>query len=251
MTQLLNDQFSSVVSAFSSACANGIVVNPIGAASPIPGWIEINKCPDGSNALMIQINPSDAFSYGATRSEISIPPEPNGERWYVWDMWMDSVPTEPLALMQIHDSPDNGESPIKHPNFGLHCIAGMMVCMVPANAPSELTSSGRALIGPAIPLVAGRWVQCALHAKWATDSSGFIEAFYDGKVLAREWNRACGYTDAVGPYWKLGLYDYAHVGITTPYRAWYRNACEYDGGNAMTLLDIYPKNVSQHILQNF
>lgn len=243
MALLFNAPLTITVTEFDAAQANGNSVDPRALTAPIPGWIEINTAPDGTNALMCKINPTDAVTFGGIRSEIDYIPEANAERWYVWDVWHEEGfgGAETITFMQIHDSPDVGESPVKYPNFELQTQGGMVFCAVPVNAPDETSANGRYPSQQRTPLVTGRWVTCALHANWGTDASGFLEVFYDGKLLAKEWNRACGYSDAVGPYWKLGLYDFAHGGISCSYRAWYRNAKLYSSGHsAQTVLGELP-----------
>lgn len=224
---------SSVFSDFDAAQANGLTVDPRGLTSPIPGNIEIAAAPDGYPGFRSTIRPTDAVTFGGIRSEIDYVPEANAERWYVWQTFFPTgfSPAERITFMQVHDSPDAGENPVKFPNFEFMTQAGTVFCQVPFNAPSEATSNGRSPTGYVVPAVTGRWVTCCLHTNWATDATGFLEVWYDGKLVAREWGRACGYTDAVGPYWKLGLYDFDHGGIASTYQAWYRNASLYDTGH--------------------
>lgn len=244
MALIFNAALTSTITDFDGVQANGIFIDPRGLSAPIPGWVEINSAPDGTQAMMSCITPSDTLTYGGIRSEIDYVPEANGERWYVWDMFIPAgfAGTETITFMQIHDSPDGGESPVKYPNFEFQTHGGKVFCAVPVNCPSETTSNGRPPAQKMILLVTGRWVTCALHANWGTDSTGFMEAFYDGKLLSKEWSRACGFTDAVGPYWKLGLYDFTHGGITSTYRAWYRNARLYSTGHsALDMLGTIPR----------
>ena len=194
--------------------------------------------------FMSKIAPEDPLTYGGLRSEIDYAPEANAERWYVWEVYFPNgySPLDTLTFMQIHDSPDGGESPVKYPNFEFQTYGGMVHCVVPLDCPNETTSSGRYPQQRRLPIVTGRWVTCALHANWATDTSGFLEVYYDGQLLCREWSRACGYSDAVGPYWKLGLYEFNHVGLSAEATAWYRNARLYGSGHsAGSVLGVDPR----------
>lgn len=251
MALILDAPLTTTVTGFDAAQAVGQSVDPRGLAAPIPGSIEINAAPDGSLALMSRITPSDAVTFGGIRSEIDWTPEANAERWYVWQVYfpVGFASSEQISFMQVHDSPDGGESPVKFPNFELMVQNGMVYCMVPLNTPSEATSNGRVPAGYRVPAVTGRWVTCALHTNWATDSSGFLEAWYDGKLIAREWGRPAGYTDAVGPYWKLGLYDFSHGGIAATLTAWYRAAKAYSTGHtAREVLGAEPSVLSTPLL---
>jgi hypothetical protein len=226
MALLFSAPLTSTVTEFDAAQAVGLSVDPRGLSAPIPNHLEINAAPDGSSGLMSRITPTDPETYGGIRAEIDDAPQANAERWYLWEVFFpDDFPTaDTLTFMQVHDSPDGGESPVKYPNFEFQTQGGYVFCTVPINCPDETSSNGRYPPQQRVRLPTGRWVQCCLHTNWATDSSGYLEVYFDGKLLAKEWNRACGYSDAVGPYWKLGLYDFTHAGLTSEARAWYRNA---------------------------
>ncbi len=237
MALLLDAPLVTSINGFDAAQAIGqSVALSGGEVSPIPGRLDICTAPDGAMGLRSLIAPSDALTYGGIRSEIDWIPEANAERWYVWEVFHPAgfAGSEQISFMQIHDSPDGGESPVKFPNFDFMTQGGKVFCMVPLNCPSEATSTGRVPAGQRVDLVTGRWVQCALHTNWATDTTGFLEVVYDGNLLAREWFRACGYADAVGPYLKLGLYDFSHGGISKEYVVWYRNCKVYSSGHTAT-----------------
>lgn len=243
MALIFSAPLTSTVTEFDAAHANGSSVDPRGSASPIPGFIEINRAPDGSTALMTRISVSDAETYGGIRAEIDYVPEANAERWYVWDVWHEVGfnSADILTFMQIHDSPDGGESPVKYPNFEFMTQNGRVFCTVPIDCPDETSSNSRYPPQASVDLVTGRWVTCAVHSNWATDATGYIEAWYDGRILCREWGRACGYGDAAGPYWKLGLYDIAGT-LTGSATAWYRNARLYSTGHsAFGVLGVNPR----------
>ena len=247
MALLLDAPLTSTINGFDAAQANGQSVALVGGeVAPIPGYLEITAAPDGSTALRSRIHPGDALTYGGIRSEIDWIPEANAERWYVWEVFHTTgfSSAEQISFMQIHDSPDGGESPVKFPNFEFMSQGGKVFCMVPINCPAETSSAGRVPAGQQLDLVTGRWVRCALHTNWATDSTGYLEVFYDGNLLAREWFRACGYADAVGPYIKLGLYDFTHGGLSASYAAYYRNARVYSSGHAAyDVLGVQPRPI--------
>lgn len=244
MALIFNAPLTATFSDFDAAQANGSTVDPRGLVAPIPGRIEITAAPDGFPAFMSRITPSDALTYGGIRSEIDYAPEANAERWYVWDVYMESSfpSADLLTFMQVHDSPDAGESVVKYPTFELQVYQGYVHCTVPINCPDESSPAGRYPPQRRRRLVTDRWVTCCLHTNWATDSTGFLEVYYDNELLAKEWHRACGYADSVGGYWKLGLYDFNHLGLSGEARAWYRNAALYSGGQSMqAVLGLTPR----------
>jgi hypothetical protein len=257
MALLMSAPLSATITEFDAAQALGLAVDPRGLAAPIPGRIEINAAPDGSQALMSAIAPNDPLTYTGIRAEIDWIAEAAhaggaaAERWYVWDVFFPAgfAPAEQISFMQIHDSPDDGESPVKYPNFEFMVQGDQVYCTVPINAPSEASSNGRFLPGVRQRAVTGRWVTCALHTNWASNATGYVDVYYDGVLMGREWGRACAYADAVGPYWKLGLYDFTHGGIAQTYRAWYRNARVYsDGHTAHEALGAAPRNPRQPLV---
>lgn len=216
----------------------------------VAGKLQIDQAPDGAASMLSRIAPGDSEPFGVgsgIRSELSFPDRANGEVWFVWETFFQSGfgGTDQITWMQVHDTPDGGESPVKYPNFEFFTQGGMVFCGVPYNCPSEATANGRLPSQQRVPLVTGRWVKSALHTNFAPDGTGFIECFYDGVLVAREWNRACGWTDAVGPYLKLGLYDFTHAGIATQYSAWYRNLKVYSTGHsAESVIGVQPRLIN-------
>ena len=206
---------------FRLAAANGSTEAP--TANGIPGHIEITPAPDGMPSMRMRITAADAASYGGMRSELLADFETTGIRWYAFDIYIPSgQPITPkLSFCQIHDFPDNGESPVKFPNFEFVLNGNAIEVYVPENCPSELTSNSR-LIGAA-PAVFDKWVRAGIHANWQTGAGGWIEAFYAGMPMAKEWWRASRYADAVGPYMQIGVYDLFHAGFSGERVIYYKN----------------------------
>lgn len=236
MTLLLDSPLASAITGFDAITANGEIYGGqdcIDGLVSIPGYLDIVTAPDGQTAMRSRITGSDALTYGGIRSEVDWTPD-TGERWYVFDVYLPHFVDDGVqfSFMQIHDSPDGGESPVKFPNFEFTVQDGNIVCLVPLSTPSEATSSSREIAR--FPGTFGRFVKCTLHVNWATDSTGWLEVYYDGYKVAQEWSRASGYSDAVGPYIKLGLYDLFHVGFSGEREAYYRNVQIYDSGHSVT-----------------
>ena len=230
MALLFSAPLTSTVTEFDAAQANGVINDPRGLVAPIPGYLEINQAPDGSSALMSRITPADAGTYGGIRSEIDDAPQANAERWYVWETFFPSgfQTTDLLTFMQIHDSPDGGESPVKYINFGVFASATEIICRVPRDTPNETYSTDR-VVG-VTPLITGRWVKCGLHARWEIDATGFIEFSYDGRMVANEWFRPSHFPDVRRPYFKAGLYNTSgDQGLISDHSAWYRNVAIWEG----------------------
>jgi hypothetical protein len=189
---------------------------PIGDASPdgignslkiVNGW------------MVSTITDTDPLTATGQRAEIQAAPDPNAERWYSWKMmipldWIDSAD---MTLMQIHDSPDNGD-PARSPNFVLSTWGGLLKYTIPAaELPAENNNGSTFSAGP---LVKGHVYECCLHVNWQPNGFGFRELFIDKVPIFRQYNIGTHYVDVVGPYFKLGVYNHGHVagfGIRTAY----------------------------------
>lgn len=212
---------ATVSTDFRIAAANGFSGAP--SETGIPGRIEIATAPDGSSALKMRVTSADTQTYGGYRSELLAYQETTGIRWYAFDLWIpSSFPASPrFSFCQIHDSPDGGETPVKFPNFEFVINNQTIEVYVPENVPSELTANSR-LIG-ACPAVFDAWIRCGMYVNWQSGASGWLEAIYNGEPVAKEWWRASRYTDAVGPYLQIGVYDLFHTGFTGERIAYYKN----------------------------
>lgn len=207
------------------------------AAMPqgVAGHLEPSVAPDGSPAMLSRITANDVVASGKVRSEVLCDTGlalvgTARERWYVWEIFIPfgwSVGT-PIIIFQIHDDPDAGESPVKYINFGLFASSSELICRVPRDTPNEAYSTER-VIGT-VPIITGRWVKCALHARWETDASGFIEFAYDGRMVANEWFRPSHFPDLRRPYFKAGLYNTSgNQSLIDDHSAWYRDVEIWEG----------------------
>lgn len=230
---------SAVSTAFRILASMGTTAAP--TASGIAGSMEIGAAPDGSSALQVTIRGTDPLTYGGQRSELLADPEPTAIRWYAFDIWVPSTfGADRISIMQIHDTPDGGESPVKFPNFEFVVRESKSLeVYVPFDCPSEATSNSR-LVG-ACPLVTDRWVRCVLYCHWQSTTAGWFEAYHDGQLVCSEWWRPFRYTDVTGPYLQIGLYDLFHTGFSGQRRAWYRNIRIGDGAETYaSMLGVAP-----------
>lgn len=195
-----------------------------------PGRIEIAQAPDGIAALHSVVLDTDPETATGQRAELRGPAEANAERWYKFDIMISrGWPSGEYLVMQIHDTPDGGESPIKVPNFALLNSEGVGIAYVPVSAPTEAAA---VRVFAKFPMALGVWHTVVLHTNSATDTTGFMELIVNGETVGKEWLRACGYADAIGPYFKLGCYDYLHLGGFGMLEAWYRNVKVWSGGES-------------------
>jgi len=195
------------------------------------GRVDIAIAPDGLPAMHTVVYDTDPLTGTGQRAELRGPAEDNAERWYKFSiMCATNWPaTGEYLVMQIHDTPDGGESPVKPPNFTIHNRAGLGIAYVPTNCPTELGTQ-RILAVFDFPL--GQFVDFVLHTNFGTDATGWLELIVDGKSIAKEWLRPCGYSDAVGPYFKIGVYDFLHSGGFGRLNAWYRDVSVWSTGES-------------------
>lgn len=181
--------------------------------------------------MVARVRDSDPMTALGRRAEITAPPDAREERWYTWDFMVPEHDiSHPFSVMQIHDTPDGGDTD-RYPNFLVTIEAGQIVISVPRAVLPTQDGFGRRIA--IADLEFGRWYSCALHVKWSIDNSGFREFFLDQVPYLRESGIATHYDDAVGPYLKLGVYNF--YGSYPPsgfdHTAHFRNAAVWSGND--------------------
>ena len=217
----LNGSFSGVF----QLQANGL--NTSGNDSPdgIPGRLDIV---DG--VMRATVLSTDAQTSLGHRSEIRAETHHVGEYWYTWEMLIPDTWASDIAMyvMQLHDTPDGGDNP-RFPNFLLTVEGDSFVALVPsATLPTEGVNGTRVAVNK---LVKGRWYALCLHVSWQTTTSGFIELLIDREPLYKRFSTPTHYADASGPYLKLGVYDYYHIGSFAEKTAYFRNVSIWSGND--------------------
>lgn len=161
--------------------------------------------------MVSRLRDTDTMIGLGQRSEITAPPDAIGdERWYCYEWMVEGWPVgRQFSLQQIHDTPDGGDAP-RAPNFlMLYDGANLMAHAPQQQPPAE--SINYNLIG-SMPMAQGVWHSACLHAKWSNAGVGLLDVYMDGYAIVRQINIGTAYTDVVGPYFKLGVYDYSHAG---------------------------------------
>lgn len=184
-----------------------------------------------NGSMRSYIRDTDPLTFFGQRSEITLPVEPNAERWYTWEMFVpaDFEDAVEINLQQIHDTPDGGD-PAKAPNFVLVTKSGALYVVVPsAQLPTESAGSKSFFVGR---LVKNKWVRYCLHINYQTNMSGMREFFIDSIPVFRQFTVPTHYVDAVGPYFKLGLYNHQHVAGFGSRTAYYRRLKSYSGAES-------------------
>jgi len=168
----------------------------------------------GERAVKITLNKRDPIVEGSKRSELVLRPVPaNSERWYAFSMFLpESYKSDPSAeiVVQWHDQPDLSSGDIwKTPPLYLTTNNGDLLLrrrwdsrrIVKNNTPQ-----GKEAINLG-PYPKGVWTDFVFHVKWSYKSDGLLEVWKNGKLVVKKTGPNT-YNDAVGPYFKMGIYKF-------------------------------------------
>jgi len=208
--------------------SNGVEGSTISNPAGVPGRMEIQ-----GGAMRVHLVEGE-YAANGQRSEIYFPPEPVGERWHVWefmirrDEWLDG---HPIAVMQIHDTPDKNapEYAPRYPNLAIFVRGDVLAVEVPAAMlPAQAVGSRRVAHRP---FEFDVWHRMCFHVNWQTNTSGFRELYYDGHAVFREWGVPTSYGDPIGPYLKLGLYNFTGFAGFQHRTGYFRNIRQWSGND--------------------
>lgn len=230
----------NTVEAIGIANYGSIAVPP----AAIPGRVDFNNAPDGSIAYHARCYQTDPLTVGAARAEITLADTEllgaglfNTPFWYYWEMYIPATwpqTGKPYTVMQMHDWPDNGD-PVVWPNFELMIANDKIFAKVPKDFSNK--SDGDVLDYMSAPVQFGKWVRCALSARWdKTSNGGWMEFYYDDVKVDGQWFMRSNRSTVKGPYFRLGVYDCFHWENFGYMEAWYRNMKWSDGADGYVAL---------------
>lgn len=228
MSLLYSYPLTSTFSGVDSLQANGISGTGNALSDGIGDSLYIS-----GGCMVSHLRESDAQVGLGNRCEITAPPDSLGdERWYSWE-WLASgwATGRDFSIMQIHDTPDNGDNP-RSPNFLMLYDGANLKAHTP-QAALPLESINYNMIG-AMPMAQDVWHSACLHIKFDNAGVGFLDVVMDGYMVARRINIGTAYTDVVGPYFKLGVYDYSHNGGFGERTGFFRNVKIWSGQEKWT-----------------
>jgi len=174
------------------------------------------------------IRQTDPTTFTGIRSEITLPANAIGdESWITWEMMINS-----------QDWDSSGEIIIgqMHPEDTIPAAVGFCIVAkenklyfcVPKTTPPT-TGSYTVDYIEIEPINFGKTYKFAVHTLWKPDSNGFMAAFCDGKQVYSGWSKATCYTSDA-PYFKIGIYDAAHLANFGTKSVYIRNLKKYLGG---------------------
>jgi hypothetical protein len=145
-----------------------------------------------------------------SKSKIFLTDPIGSERWYAFSVfvptsWMYDV--NKVHLVQWHGSEDPGETGFgRNPPLTIMIVKSQLVIRQLWSARRiQSTNENRADIWKG-SLEKGKWIQFVFHMKWSYKSDGFLDVWKNGTRIINQRNRPNCYNDAIGPYFKLGLY---------------------------------------------
>ena len=204
--------------------ADGVVLAGAVAPNGIQAHLERVPDPTGSGKSVMRATHiyGDLPTSGGYRSEFSTFKDPVGsERWYSWGYYLPETfktVKNDVAIAQIHDTADVGESNMRNPTLAV-LVRGDRLKLINAFDYDRITSpSGTASIAgidyerrelTSWALDTGKWTFLELHVKWAGDDTGFLEFWKDGVLLFQEKDHINTFNDERGVWFKSGLYDWS------------------------------------------
>lgn len=129
--------------------------------------------------------------------------------WLSYDLMVEEG--EPLtgwALFgQFHASPDSGE-PGLPPVWALEAGEGFIQVRTRSSASSSTVAHETSQVHYKAPYVRGQWARLVFRLRFERGTEGHMQMWRDG---AEVFNGPVlmGYNDALGPYWKYGIYRQA------------------------------------------
>ncbi|WP_395672242.1 heparin lyase I family protein [Phenylobacterium sp.] len=146
------------------------------------------------------------------RSEISAKETLNFDHTYTltYDFMIEpgqKITSDWLNIGQFHGSPDVGDYGSLGPVFATQ-MRGEQMRFITRTDPDRITESrpeDNVLYTDSAAIVRGHWYQMKIDIRFDADGQGLIKVWRDGDLLVN-YTGGVGYNDAVGPYWKMGIY---------------------------------------------
>lgn len=189
----------------------------------ISGSLELLADPLGSDETVLRttISSGDSEVAGGIRTEI-VPTDVSlrvqgGEYWYWmaylipddWAIVEGEATAQGFIIHQVHDTPDGGDPP-RHATITLDVIGSEVWFLRSYEGVSGYDIMHKET------LVKGVWHTVVFNALWAADASGKFVIWHDYRKVMNITGQASNYDDAVGPYYKEGLYKVSSAASWPP-----------------------------------
>ena len=74
------------------------------------------------------------------------------------------------------------------------------------SAEQKTTTTSDAIMYESAPIQRDRWIHVVGHIVFGWENNGTVELWLDGRKIVDLPRTSIGYNDAIGPYWKFGIY---------------------------------------------
>lgn len=132
------------------------------------------------------------------------------ERWYAISIYVPTTwwhDTSKVEIMQWHGSEDTGEKGFgRNPPLSLMVMGSNLIIRQLWSAKRIQTSNENRVDLWRKPLEKGKWMNFVFHMKWSYKKDGFLQVWKDGIKIIEQKNKPNCYNDALGPYFKFGVY---------------------------------------------
>lgn len=112
-----------------------------------------------------------------------------------------------MNLVQLHGSPDAGDSSTLGPVLAMQ-LQGERIRFVTrsdANATTTARPTDRIQFTDDTDIIRGKYYHVDMDMKLSPSGDGYLTVKIDGETVVK-YTGAIGYNDALGPYWKVGIY---------------------------------------------
>lgn len=146
------------------------------------------------------------------RSEVSVKETLSFDKTYTmsYDFMVEpgkAITSDWLNVGQFHGSPDAGDYGSLGPVFATQ-LDGEHMRFITRTDPNRITTErpdDHVLYTDPSDIIRGHWYQMKVEIRFDADGDGLIKVWRDGDLLV-DYKGGVGYNDAIGPYWKMGIY---------------------------------------------
>lgn len=209
----------------------------------------------GKHAIKFTLEYADAWAHPASELRLDAPAAVNNFRlgqtyWYGFSIYIPDATVNNYSeiVNQFHALPDKdlGED-WRNPPFYLGLNGDRWQIMIRADA-DAVTGKGGYDVNRAWDLgqwQAGRWTDWVYQIKWSYEADGLVRVWKDGELVL-DYRGPNTFNDRTGPYWKIGIYEWAWRSGPT---AVSRRTLYYDeiriGNVKASYADVAPRQQSQ------
>lgn len=173
----------------------------------------------GDHAVQFSLDYAQPWILPATELRVNAPATVNHFRlgqtyWYGFSIYVpdDTHNDKSEIVNQFHGIPDTGlgESWGRNPPFFLALNGDRWQVMIRADA-APVTVKGDYDVSRAWdlgPWQAGQWTDWVYQIKWSPYADGFTRIWQNGKLVL-DYHGPNTFNDQQGPFWKIGIYEWA------------------------------------------